>query len=96
MAAVSNAPHATGHERTVGFQQLKVPDPQGKPLAVGIWYPSDAAATNAPIDMSTQVVATDGPLAGTHLPLILISHGTRGSRWQAITILRWRWLVPVL
>jgi hypothetical protein len=27
---------------SVGFQQITIPDPQGKPIACGIWYPTDA------------------------------------------------------
>jgi predicted dienelactone hydrolase len=64
---------------TVGFQQVTMPDPAGKPLAVGIWYPSDAAASSAPLGTFTQTVAGKGPVSGSHLPLILISHGTSGS-----------------
>jgi predicted dienelactone hydrolase len=64
---------------TVGFQQITVPDPAGKPLAVAIWYPGEGAASSAPLGMFSQTVAVNGSASGTQLPLILISHGTGGS-----------------
>ena len=64
---------------TVGFQQITVPDPAGKPLAVAIWYPGDGAASSAPLGMFSQTVAVNGSVSGSHLPLILISHGNAGS-----------------
>lgn len=42
------------------------PDPDEKPLDLRIWYPSDAV--------------TPGTVKGAHLPLIVISHGTGGSK----------------
>ncbi len=63
---------------SVGFQQVTVPDTQGKPLAVAIWYPSRSSAASRPIGMFTQVVAVNGEVAGTLLPLVLISHGNSG------------------
>ena len=62
-----------------GFQQVTIPDPQGKPIAAGIWYPSSAQPSARPLGMFSQTVAIDGKLCGEQLPLILISHGTGGS-----------------
>jgi predicted dienelactone hydrolase len=70
---------AQGIPGTAGFQQVTVPDPSGKPLIVGIWYPSNGAVSNAPLGMFTQSVAVNGAVLGNHLSLILISHGTSGS-----------------
>jgi len=42
------------------------PDPDDKPLNLRIWYPGDAA--------------TPDIVKGTNLPLIIISHGTSGSK----------------
>src|SRR3984957_14502895 len=64
---------------SVGVQQVNVPDPAGKPLAVAIWYPSDSPAVDSPLGMFVQSVATDAPVSGKQLPLVLISHGTSGS-----------------
>jgi predicted dienelactone hydrolase len=63
----------------VGFQQITVPDPEGRPLAVGIWYPSDSQASPHPLSLFMQTVAIDGKISGDHLPLILISHGSGGA-----------------
>src|SRR3984893_12412511 len=70
---------AAKRAKSVGFQQLSVPDPAGKPLAVAIWYPSDAPAVDSPLGMFVQSVATGAPVSGKQLPLVLISHGTSGS-----------------
>ena len=63
----------------VGFQQVTAPDPDDQPLEVGIWYPSDAAASPQGLGLFQQTVAPNGAIAGTRLPLIVISHGTGGS-----------------
>lgn len=63
----------------VGFQQVTVPDPKGKPLQVAIWYPSPAPASPQPLGLFQQTVAMKGALTGNRLPLVLISHGTSGS-----------------
>jgi len=69
----------TGGANAVGFQQLAVPDPNGAPVAVYLWYPSEAAAKPLRLGPYEQAVAVDGPIAGASLPLVLISHGTGGS-----------------
>jgi len=68
-----------GPGKAVGFQQVSVPDPEGKPIAMAIWYPSDAPAADSRLGMFSQFVATNAPVSGKQLPLILISHGTSGS-----------------
>src|SRR5262249_38828568 len=64
---------------SVGYQQITVPDPDGKPLQVGIWYPSAASASLQPLGLFQQTVAPKGALSGDRLPLVLISHGVGGS-----------------
>lgn len=64
---------------TVGFQQVTVPDRNGKSMQVGIWYPSNVQTSPHPLGMFSQDVALNGPIAGQGLPLVLISHGTGGS-----------------
>jgi predicted dienelactone hydrolase len=63
----------------VGFQQVTVPDDQGKPIVVGIWYPSNTPSSSHPIGLFNQTVAVNGEVSGNRLPLVLISHGTGGS-----------------
>jgi predicted dienelactone hydrolase len=63
----------------VGFQSVRAPDPQGEPLELGIWYPSDAPASPQPLALFEQTVAPNGAISGGGLPLVVISHGTGGS-----------------
>ena len=63
----------------VGFTTVQVPDPPGEDLAVGIWYPTEQAATPHRLDLYTQTVAADAAIAGTGHPLVVMSHGTGGS-----------------
>ena len=62
-----------------GFQYGTAPDPDGQPLELAIWYPSDAPVTSQPIGLFNQDVAFYGPVAARSFPLIVISHGTGGS-----------------
>jgi len=64
---------------TVGFQQVTVPDREGKPLVVGIWYPHVGQASPQPIGPFSQTVTVNSEVSGNRLPLVLISHGTGGS-----------------
>jgi predicted dienelactone hydrolase len=63
----------------VGFERVTAPNGTDKPLAVGIWYPTDAPEAAMPLGPSSQVVALAAPVAGANHPLIVISHGTGGS-----------------
>ena len=62
-----------------GFQYGTAPDPDGKPIELGIWYPSDAPTSGQPLGLFTQQVAPYAAIAGEKLPLIVISHGTGGG-----------------
>ena len=62
----------------VGFEQATVPDPQDKPLAVGIWYPTNSQSRPTLMGLSVQRIAMNGTVVGRNLPLIVISHGTAG------------------
>jgi predicted dienelactone hydrolase len=63
----------------VGFQHGTAPDPDDQPLEIGIWYPSDAPASPQRLGPFEQSVAVNAAVAGDHLPLIVISHGSGGS-----------------
>ncbi|MEO5671004.1 MAG: dienelactone hydrolase, partial [Ramlibacter sp.] len=62
-----------------GFQHGYAADPDGRPLEIGIWYPS--ASTVQPVAMgpTTMSVAVNGAVRGKALPLVVISHGTGSS-----------------
>jgi predicted dienelactone hydrolase len=78
-AALGTLLVATAPALSVGFEQVMVPDPDGAPLEVGIWYPSDAPASSQRLGLFWQTVATRGAVAGRGLPLVVMSHGTGGS-----------------
>jgi predicted dienelactone hydrolase len=63
----------------VGYQQVTIPDRNGKSMQAGIWYPSNTQPSAHPLGLFIQDVALNGPVAGQGLPLIMISHGTGGS-----------------
>ncbi|HEY9345426.1 MAG TPA: prolyl oligopeptidase family serine peptidase [Inquilinus sp.] len=69
---------AAGPAGAVGFQWATAPDPDDRPLAIGIWYPSDAPVPDQPNTPFQQALALDGAIRGDHLPLVIISHGSGG------------------
>jgi predicted dienelactone hydrolase len=66
-------------KRPVGFQQIAIADPGHPRIAAGVWYPTTANSGFVLLGSSGQRVATNGPVDGTRLPLIVFSHGTAGS-----------------
>lgn len=73
MALMSSSAHAAG------FQRVHASDPSGKPLEIGIWYPSGAKPMPVSMGPTTMAVAINGQIDGEALPLVVISHGTGGS-----------------
>ncbi|MBS0359887.1 MAG: dienelactone hydrolase family protein [Proteobacteria bacterium] len=63
----------------VGFETASAPVPGDKPLALTIWYPTDAPERATPLALYVQSVAPGAPVAGHGHPLVVISHGTGGS-----------------
>jgi predicted dienelactone hydrolase len=61
-------------ESEVGFQHLR--SPEG--VEIGVWYPSSGKAIAVPLGIAAQTVVPGGPVIGTALPLVVISHGTGG------------------
>ena len=62
-----------------GFQQGVAADPSGKPIVIGIWYPSQTLAKPVSMGPTTMTVAINAPVNGKALPMIVMSHGTGGS-----------------
>lgn len=77
--AAAFALFAAQAQAAVGFQHFTIPDPQGKPIEVGVWYPTDAAPKAERLELDSQTVALDAPVKGGRLPLIIMSHGHGGS-----------------
>lgn len=61
-----------------GFRVLQQPRPDGPPVEVGVWYPTDAAPAPMSFGSWGQTVAAGAPVNGSHLPLIVMSHGNGG------------------
>lgn len=62
-----------------GFQRDFAADPDGKPLEIGIWYPSPDAARPVTMGPTTMSVALNGAQQGKALPLVVMSHGNGSS-----------------
>jgi len=75
---------SSGDAGAVGFQHAAAPDPQGQPLELDIWYPSDAPATPRPVGLFQQVVALDGAIAGSRLPSPRVQYCGRGVFPRAV------------
>lgn len=78
--ALAGAVLAPAARADTGYQQASFVDAQGATVPVAIWYPSSATATDLPLGLFRQTVARDGAIAGRRLPLIVISHGTGGTK----------------
>jgi len=65
--------------QAAGFQRGYAADPDGKPLEIGIWYPSQATVQPVAMGPTTMNVAVNGVAQGKALPLVVISHGYSGS-----------------
>lgn len=63
----------------VGFAEVRIANGEGRPLVAGVWYPTSAPAAEHPLGAYVQTVAPDGPVAGEHHPLIVMSHGNGGG-----------------
>jgi predicted dienelactone hydrolase len=70
---------ATTGAQAAGFQHGFAADPDGKPLEIGIWYPSQAIPKSTSMGPTTMLVAFNGPVEGSALPLVVVSHGNGSS-----------------
>jgi predicted dienelactone hydrolase len=65
--------------QAAGYQHGFAADPDGKPLEIGIWYPSQSPALPLVIGPTTMSVAVNGTVQGNALPLVVVSHGAASS-----------------
>ena len=68
--------------QAAGFQLINIKDAPNQPVQVGIWYPSATLPEVATMGLGFQKVATGGPIEGTSLPLVIVSHGTGSSAFS--------------
>ncbi|WP_292866588.1 dienelactone hydrolase [Mesorhizobium sp.] len=64
---------------SVGFEVVHVTNGSEPALLAGIWYPTSGEPRDVPLEGISQRVAPSGPLQGSALPLVVISHGGGGS-----------------
>ncbi len=60
----------------VGFEQASIPDPDRTPISSIIWYPTKAEARDVQVGPVTINAAPGAPIAGSGLPMVVLSHGT--------------------
>jgi predicted dienelactone hydrolase len=64
----------------VGFQLVQMPDGAGGKFPAAVWYPTTAAPRKVSLPgQMPMLVAPDGAVAGSGLPLVVISHGNGGG-----------------
>ncbi len=63
-----------------GFRTLTILEGDGPPLDVALWYPTEVATQPVQVGPFVQSVAPGAAVAGRGLPLVVLSHGTGGSR----------------
>lgn len=78
---------AVDSEKPVGFQVTQASGKDGAPLAIGVWYPTNARAWPTTfIGTGLMKVAKDSPIAGNGLPLVVISHGNGGGMMSHVDL----------
>jgi predicted dienelactone hydrolase len=71
---------ARSAENPVGFEAVQAAAPDGRPMALGIWYPTSGSPRPTTLLGATLLkVAPAGPVLGSALPLVVISHGNGGG-----------------
>ena len=63
----------------VGFEEIKIANGAEAPLTIGVWYPTNASETEQHLGGFTQSVASLAAVAGSGLPLVVVSHGGGGG-----------------
>jgi predicted dienelactone hydrolase len=77
-AALLTAVASPALAANAGFMLLHEPRPDGLPVEVGVWYPTNAPAAFMPLGSWGHTVAAGAPIVGAGLPLIVMSHGNGG------------------
>jgi predicted dienelactone hydrolase len=71
---------ARSSARPVGLQVVQWHGAHGRPMPVGLWYPTSARPRPTTFVGATLLdVASNGAVSGEHLPAVVISHGNGGG-----------------
>ena len=70
----------TGAAAQVGFVATEMTHEEDAAIPVAIWYPTDALAEPQTVGPFTMEVTFGAEVSGNALPLVVISHGTGGSK----------------
>lgn len=70
---------AAGPSRAAGFSLIDIPSDAGPRLSGGVWYPCLTPPGEIAIGTVMMRATKDCPISGQNLPLVVISHGFRGS-----------------
>lgn len=65
--------------RTIGIQQELAADPGHPPVVLVLFYPTDAEPRLHWMGTAFAWLASNAPIAGERLPMVVISHGTAGT-----------------
>jgi len=82
MLANHDHPEKSEPELTVGCRVLELTDPvQGAQIPLWLLYPARSPERIERFGSYPLAVATDAPIEGERLPLVVISHGTGSTPW---------------
>jgi predicted dienelactone hydrolase len=71
--------HGEAHGNPAGFQLIDIAGSGHRVLKGAVWYPSSGPTHGMKLGSGEQDVVEGGPVAGDHLPLIVVSHGALGD-----------------
>lgn len=66
-------------DKPVGLQRIVVENAGQRPLTVAIFYPSSDPPDWVWLGLKAGRINSDGPIVGSGLPIVVVSHGTGGS-----------------
>ena len=82
--AVALLAFASSPAPAAGFRQIDVPDPPGRPLIIGIWFPSSVQTTSQPVGPFQQNVALNATIKR---PSVASSSSVTATYWDQGRIL---------
>lgn len=78
LAACSTTP-TPKPDVSAGYASQRITDANGRQIHLDVWYPSESAEVAHSYNFGSGSVAENAPVAGSNLPVILLSHGSMGA-----------------